>query len=168
MTMIRNMAIRLAVAGLLGVGAAAVPAAGASATPPTRQTLTQVLHSGADCPSGSALQGLFAVTREVTTFYDVDGVAVSRLSINSAEGTWTNPLNGATLPAQVVRQIHTDLTTGESFSTGTNSLTRLPGGGGVAIGGAGLSVFDSAGRLVEHFGPDSATERAQLCAALGA
>jgi len=29
-------------------------------------------------------------------------------------------------------------------------------------------VFDSAGRLVEHDGPDSAEERAQLCEALGA
>jgi hypothetical protein len=167
--MSRPMAIRLALAGLLGLTAtAALPVAGAAAAQPTRETLTQVLHSGAECPSGVVLQGLFDVTREVTTFYGSGGDPVSRLSINSAEGTWTNPLNGAVLTARVVREIHTDLTTGESFSTGTNSLTRLPGGGGVAIGGAGLSVFDSAGRLVEHFGPDTATERAQLCTALGA
>ena len=61
-----------------------------------------------------------------------------------------------------------DLTTGESFSTGTNSRTFLPGGGGVAIGAAGLQIFDAAGRLIDHHGPDSDAERAQLCEALGA
>jgi hypothetical protein len=169
MTKMRTTVTRLSLAGFLGlVATAALPVAGAVAVPPTRATTTQVLHSGAPCPSGVVLQGLFDVTRDITTFYGPGGDAVSQLSINSAEGTWTNPGSGAWLAARVVRQIHTDLTTGESFSTGTNSLTRLPGGGGVAIGGAGLSVFDSAGHLVEHFGPDSATERAQLCAALGA
>ena len=67
-----------------------------------------------------------------------------------------------------MRQIHTDLTTGQFFSTGSNSRTFLPGGGGVAIGAAGLQIFDSSGHLVDHFGPDSDEERAQLCAALGA
>jgi len=38
----------------------------------------------------------------------------------------------------------------------------------VAIGVAGLQVFDATGALVDHFGPDTQTERAQLCAALGA
>jgi hypothetical protein len=104
----------------------------------------------------------------MTTFYDAAGEPVQRISINSAEGTWTNPLTGDWLSSVVVREIHTDLTTGESFSTGTNARTWLPGGGGVAIGGAGLMVFDAAGHLLEHFGPDTATERAQLCAALGA
>jgi hypothetical protein len=40
--------------------------------------------------------------------------------------------------------------------------------GGVAIGVAGLQLFDATGALVDHFGPDTQTERAQLCAALGA
>ena len=57
--------------------------------------------------------------------------------------------------------------TGEFFTTGDNVVTKLPDGG-VAIGGAGNTAFDAAGNLVEHNGPDTTTERAQLCAALGA
>jgi hypothetical protein len=79
----------------------------------------------------------------------------------------TNPLTGKSLPDSGVRIFHRDLVTGELFTTGTNVVTKLPDGG-VAIGGAGRLVFDSAGRLVEHNGPDTAGERAELCAALGA
>jgi hypothetical protein len=160
---------RLAVAGAAGLGVAiTLPTGNAQATEPTRQTVVQVLHTGAACPSGVVLQGLFDVTRKITTFYDSVGNPVAQLQVNSAVGTWTNPNSGASLDAVVVREIHTDLVTGESFSTGSNSRTFLPGGGGVAIGAAGLQVFDGSGRLVDHFGPDSDTERAQLCAALGA
>ena len=149
-------------------GAVALPAGSAQATEPTRQTVVQVLHTGAPCPDGVVLQGLFDVTRQITTYYDAAGAPVRQLQVNSAEGTWTNPTTGAFLEAVVVREIHTDLVTGEIFSTGSNSRTFLPGGGGVAIGAAGLQVFDASGQLVDHYGPDSATERAQLCAALGA
>lgn len=159
----------ICVAGGLGVGAVAVLPGPAVAVEPTRQTVVQVgAHSTAPCPSGLVLQGLFDITRDITTYYDQAGTPVWRLSVNRAEGTWTNPNTGAWLTAEVVRQVHTDLTTGVSFSTGSNSRTFLPGGGGVAIGAAGLQVFDASGRLVAHFGPDSDKERAQLCEALGA
>lgn len=164
-----RLAGSIAAAGALGLGAAvALPAGSAQATEPTRQTVVQVVHSGAPCPDGVVLRGLFDVTREITTYYDSAGNPVRQLQVNSAEGTWTNPITGAYLDAVVVRQIHTDLVTGEIFSTGMNTRTFLPGGGGVAIGAAGLQVFDASGHLVEHYGPDTDTERAQLCAALGA
>jgi hypothetical protein len=148
--------------------AVTVPAASAQATEPTRETVKQVLSTTAPCPGDTVLQGRFNITRMITTSYDSGGVAVTQLQINSATGAWTNPNTGASLEAVVVRQIHTDLTTGQFFSTGSNSRTLLPGGGGVAIGAAGLQIFDSSGHLVDHFGPDSDEERAQLCAALGA
>ena len=155
--------------GGLSVAAMAAAPGPAMAVAPTRQTIVQMgARSGAPCPSGVVLQGLFDITRDVTTYYDQAGAAVSRLSVNRAEGRWTNPNTGAWLAAEVVRQVHTDLITGESFSTGSNSRTFLPGGGGVAIGAAGLQVFDASGQLVAHFGPDTDKERAQLCAALGA
>ena len=154
--------------GLSAVAVAALPGP-ATAVEPTRQTVVQTgVHSTAPCPSGVVLQGLFDITRDITTYYDQAGAPVQRLSVNRAEGTWTNPDTGAWLAAEVVRQVHTDLATGDSFSTGTNSRTFLPGGGGVAIGAAGLQVFDASGQLVAHDGPDSDTERAQLCEALGA
>lgn len=161
--------LRLACAAAIGLATpAAIPMAVAQAAEPTRQTITEVLHTAAPCPSGVVLQGLFDVTRDVTTYYDQDGLAIRRLQINSAEGTWTNPLTGDWLASSAVRQIHTDLITGETFSTGSDARTFLPGGGGVAIGRAGLTLFDATGHFIDHFGPDSATERAQLCAALGA
>ena len=158
----------LCLAGGMAV-AAALPTTFAQAAEPTRQHVEQLgVHTSAPCPSGVVLQGLFDITRDVTTYYDETGNPVRRLSANRAEGTWTNPGTGAWLAASVVRQVFTDLATGESFSTGTNSRTLLPGGGGVAIGAAGLQIFDAAGRLVDHYGPDSDAERAQLCGALGA
>jgi hypothetical protein len=142
-------------------------AAPASALEPTRETLHVTSIARNPCPSGVTLIGAFDVTREITTFYDSDGTPVRQLWVASFEGTWTNPTTEASLPNSGVRIFHRDLVTGEVFTTGDNVVTKLPHGG-VAIGGAGRLVFDAAGNLVEHDGPDSATERNQLCAALGA
>ncbi|MGZ6680383.1 MAG: hypothetical protein ACXVFK_09245 [Solirubrobacteraceae bacterium] len=71
----------------------------------------------------------------------------------SFEWTWTNPTTSLSLPPEI-RVFNRD-------------LAKLPQGG-VAIGGAVRLVFDGAGNLVAHEGPDTATERAQLCTALGA
>jgi hypothetical protein len=151
---------------VLLIGALAVPAT-AAAVEPTRETLHVTTITPAPCPSGVVLIGVFSVTREITTFYDNDGNAVRQLWVASFEGTWTNPQTSESLPNWGVRVFHRDLVTGELFTTGTNVVTKLPDGG-VAIGGAGRLVFDAAGRLVEHNGPDMSEESAQRCAALGA
>jgi hypothetical protein len=148
------------------IAALTVPATTAAAEP-SRETLHVTTVTPVPCASGVTLIGAFDVTREITTFYDADGTAVRQLWVASFEGTTTNPQTGQSLPNRGVRVFHRDLVTGELFTTGTNVVTRLPDGG-VAIGGAGRLVFDAAGRLVEHKGPDSSEERAQLCAALGA
>jgi hypothetical protein len=142
-------------------------AAPAAAVEPTRETVHVTTINRNPCPSGVSLIGVFDVTREITTFYDEGGNAVSQLWHATFEGTTTNPLNGMSLTNRGVRVFHEDLVTGEFFTTGDNVVTKLPDGG-VAIGGAGRLVFDASGRLIEHDGPDTATERAQLCAALGA
>jgi hypothetical protein len=147
---------------------ASLAAAGtASATEPTRETIQLVSRTTNPCPDGTALIGVFDVTREITTFYDADGTPIRQLWVASFDGTWTNPLTGASLPNTGIRIFHRDLVTGEFFTTGDNVITKLPDGG-VAIGGAGRLVFDAQGRLIEHDGPDTASERAELCAALGA
>jgi hypothetical protein len=148
------------------IAALAIPAT-AAAVEPTRETLHVTTITPVPCASGVTLIGVFSVTREITTFYDNDGNAVRQLWVATFDGTTTNPQTGQSLPNRGVRVFHRDLVTGEFFTTGTNVVTKLPDGG-VAIGGAGRLVFDSAGRLVEHNGPESAEERAQLCAALGA
>ena len=159
---------RIGCAGVLGVAVCAATPSAAHATEPTRQSSVQIgVRSGAPCPSGVVLRGLFDISRDVTTYYGADGSPVRRLSSNRAEGTWTNPSTGAWLDSVVVSEIHSDLTTGERFVTGSGARNMLPGGG-VAIGVAGLQLFDASGALVDHFGPDTETERAQLCSALGA
>jgi hypothetical protein len=152
---------------LIGLIAALAVPATAAAVEPTRETLQVTTVTPVPCASGVTLIGVFSVIREITTFYDQDGNAVRQLWVASFEGTTTNPQTGQSLPNRGVRIFHRDLVTGELFTTGTNVVTKLPDGG-VAIGGAGRLVFDAAGRLVEHNGPESAEERAQLCAALGA
>jgi hypothetical protein len=148
------------------LAALAVPATAAAAEP-ARETLQITTVTPVPCASGVTLIGVFDVTREITTFYDNDGTAVRQLWVASFEGTTTNPQTSQSLPNRGIRVFHRDLVTGEFFTTGTNVLTKLPDGG-VAIGGAGRLVFDSAGHLVEHNGPETSEERAQLCAALGA
>lgn len=139
----------------------------ASAVEPTRDTIVLTSRTTNPCPSGVVLIGVFSVVREITTFYDQDGQQVRQLWVATFDGTWTNPLTGASLPNRGQRIFHRDLVTGEFFTTGNNVVTKLPDGG-VAIGGAGRLVFDASGNLIEHDGPDSAVERAQLCTALGA
>jgi len=142
-------------------------AGSAGAVAPTRQVVALTSRTTIPCPNGAVLLGVFNVVRDITTFYDRDDNPVSQLWVASFEGTITNPLTGASLPSSGVRVFHRDLVTGEFFTTGDNLVTKLPDGG-VAIGGAGNTAFDAAGNLVEHDGPDTTTERAQLCAALGA
>jgi hypothetical protein len=74
-------------------------------------------------------------------------------------------VTGASLPVDGVRVFHSDLATGETFSTGSNTLVRVPRGGSITLG-TGRLVFDAAGQVVEANGPDAATEIDQLCAAL--
>jgi hypothetical protein len=153
---------------LLGLALSTVLLPAANAMEPTRQTVVIVgVRSTAPCPSGVLLRGLFDITQDITTYYHADGNPIRRLSSNRAEGTWTNPNSGAWLASIVVSEVHLDLTTGERFATGSGARNMLPDGG-VAIGVAGLQLFDASGALVDHFGPDTQTERAQLCAALGA
>jgi hypothetical protein len=145
-----------------------VLAAPASAVEPTRDEVT--LHRVADpfviCP-GFAVVGTFDITRETTTYYDQDGTPVKRILYNEITGAVANAVTGYSLPMSGVRIFHIDLVTGDEFTTGSNTLVKAPDGGMVTLG-TGLLVFDAAGHLIEHDGPDTTAERAQLCAALGA
>jgi hypothetical protein len=141
-------------------------AAPAAAVEPTRETVTlhRVINPFLTCP-GFVVIGAFDLTREITTFYDQNGTPVMRIIYAKITGTLTNAVTGYSLPTSGVRIFHFDLVTGEEFTTGDNNVTKLPDGG-VSIPGAGRLVFDAQGHLVEHFGPDSPDEIAQLCAAL--
>ena len=90
---------------------------------------------------------------------------MKRIIYADITGTLANAVTGYSLPTAGVRIFHFDLVTGEEFTTGSNNFTKLPTGG-VSNAGAGHLVFDAQGRLVDHRGPDSPEEIAQLCAAL--
>jgi hypothetical protein len=108
---------------------------------------------------------VFDVTRKITTYYDQGVTPVMRILRGDITGTLTNSVTSYSLETSGIRVFHYDLVTGELFTTGSNNFTKLPDGG-VAIGGAGRLVFDSQGNLIEHEGPHTAAEQAQLCAAL--
>jgi hypothetical protein len=144
--------------------ALALPAA-AAAFEPTRETVHLTNRLTSTCPNGDVIVGVFDVTQERTTFYDSDGRPVRQLWVLTIEGTTTNLSTGESVPNFGLRVFHRDLLTGELFTTGSNVVIQLPGGG-VAIIFAGRLVFDAQGRLIEHNGPDAERELAERCAAL--
>jgi hypothetical protein len=146
------------------IAALAVPAT-AAATEPTRETIHLTNTLASTCPNGDVLVGVFNLTQERTTFYDSDGSPIRQLWVVTIEGTTTNLTTGLSVPNFGLRVFHRDLVTGEVFTTGSNVIIQLPGGG-VAIIFAGRLVFDAQGRLVEHSGPDAERELAERCAAL--
>lgn len=154
---------------VLLIAALALPlafAASAAAVEPTRETVT--LHRVANpfviC-EGFAVVGTFDITREITTYYDEQATPVKRILHADITGTVTNAVTGYSLPMSGVRIFHIDLVTGEEFTTGSNTLVKAPDGGMINLG-TGRLVFDAQGHLVQHTGPDSAEEIAQLCATL--
>lgn len=161
----RTLMLCLAPVAAAGFAAAAAPARAAE---PARETLA--LHTVANpwalCP-GFAVVGVFDLELRVTSFFDDNGALASRIVHATIDGTLTNAASGYSLATGGVRVFHYDFAAGIVVTTGTNNFTKLPDGG-VAIGGAGRLVVDPSGRILEHNGPDSAEERAQLCAALGA
>jgi hypothetical protein len=155
---------------LLFLAALALPlalAAPAAAAEPTRTS--EVIHPFFNhykqCP-GFTVIGRFDVVREITTYYDENGVAVRRLIHAAITGTVTNAVTGYSLPAAGVRIFHYDLVDGTFVVTGDAAFVQLPGAG-TAHTATGLLAFDAQGNLVDYHGPNEATELAQLCAALG-
>lgn len=144
--------------------ALALPAA-AAAVEPTRETVQLTNRLTSTCPNGDVIVGVFDLTQERTTFYNSEGQPVRQLWVVKLEGTTTNLSTGESVPNFGLRVFHRDLVTGEIFTTGSNVIIQLPGGG-VAIVFAGRLVFDAQGRLIEHNGPDADRELAEGCAAL--
>lgn len=144
--------------------ALALPAA-AAAVEPTRETVQLTNRLTSTCPNGDVIVGVFDLTQERTTFYNSEGQPVRQLWVVKLEGTTTNLSTGESVPNFGLRVFHRDLVTGEIFTTGSNVIIQLPGGG-VAIVFAGRLVFDAQGRLIEHNGPDADRELAERCAAL--
>lgn len=156
----RNLVVALALVVPLAL------AAPAAAVAPTRTTevIHPVFNPYKQCP-GFVVVGRFDVVREITTFYDDNGVAVRRLIHASITGTVTNAVTGFSLPAAGVRIFHYDLSDGTFVVTGDASFAQLPGAGTFHTA-TGLLAFDAQGNLVDYHGPDENAELAQLCAAL--
>jgi hypothetical protein len=157
---------RRRIVGVIVGSLAALTCAGAlSATEPTRTI--EIIHRRIDpwfpCP-GFDIVGEFDLIREVTTYYDHDGVAIRRIIRVDVTGTLTHAGTGESLTTSGVRVFHFDLTTSEAFSTGSNNVTQLPDGG-VSTSGTGRLVFDPQGRLIDFHGPPYG-ELDDLCASL--
>src|SRR5215204_2535529 len=110
------------------IAALAVPAT-AAAVEPTRETVHATNTLTSTCPNGDVLISALSLTREITTFYDSDGLPVRQLWVVTIEGTTTNLSTGETVPVFGLRVFHRDLLTGELFTTGVNTVILLPDGG---------------------------------------
>ena len=150
---------------LIPLAVALVLPAAAAAVEPTRETVQLTNRLTSSCPNGDVIVGEFNITQERTTFYDSEGIPIRQLWVATIEGTTTNLSTGQSVPNFGLRVFHRDLVTGEVFTTGSNTIILLPGGG-AAVLRAGLLVFDAQGRLIEHNGPDFERELAERCAAL--
>jgi hypothetical protein len=143
----------------------AAPATAAAVEPTVKtEVIHPVFNPYKQCP-GFAVIGRFDVVREITTFYDQNGVPIRRLIHATITGTVTNAVTGYSLPAAGVRIFHYDLSDGSYVITGDAAFEKLPTGG-TAHTATGLLMFDAQGNLLDYHGPNESTELAQLCAAL--
>jgi hypothetical protein len=146
--------------------ALAVPAT-AVAVEPTRETVTATNRLTSTCPNGAVLVSEINLTQERTTFYDSDGRTVRQLWVVTLEGTTTNLSTGESVPNFGLRVFHRDLLTGEVFTTGSNIIILLPGGG-AAVPFSGRLVFDAQAGSSSTTAPTAERELAERCAALTA
>ena len=147
--------------------AIAMPAA-SSAAEPTRETvqLTRQIPMFATC-DGFVVKATFELTREITTFTDEAGIPVRRQIHVTADGVLSNAATGYSLVSNGVRNFSYDLVALTSFSTGSNTVIHLPGGGGsITLGTGRLQFDDTTGQVVGYGGPTDDGEYDDLCAAL--
>ena len=156
-------------AGLLAAGSLVVLALSptyAFAIPPTVETVTLHRDFGVigSCP-GFDVTATFDPTRRITTFYNAEGTPIRQQIHAEVPGTVTNADTGKSLPTTGVRNITTNLLTGETMSTATNVHVVVPGQGTVQLA-AGLSQIDGEGNLVKEVGRQDPPVTPALCAAL--
>ena len=138
----------------------------AFAIPPTVETVTLHRDLGVvgSCP-GFDVTATFDPTRRITTFYNAEGTPIREQVHAEVPGTVTNAVTGKSLPTIGVRNITTDLLTGETRSTATNVHVVVPGQGTVQLA-AGLFEIDGDGNLVKEVGRQDPPVTPALCAAL--
>jgi hypothetical protein len=156
--------------GALAAAAGLIAAAPAYATPPTTTFEVRRPHFVfPDCGSFPLhLDGV--VTRETTTFYDSSGVPV-RLQVGwRQDSTFSNPLNGRSVPAsgnwRITRYYTDGVLNGTIEQTGRTYIVTVPGRGVIfQQAGRGIQVD---GYVVFEKGPHDFEERdfAEVCAYL--
>jgi len=156
---------------LIAISACAVTSAalatGALAAEPQRQTVVvdRVIPAQYSC-AGFVIDGRYHLVREITTFSDGSGTPTRQLVHVTVDGVLTNASTGEAVASTGVRVFHTDLLTGDTFTTASNTIIRQPGGGTITLG-TGLLVFAPGGLLVDYHGPTDDGEFQALCDLLG-
>ena len=153
---------------LIAISACAVTSAalatGAQAAEPQRQTVVvdRVIPAQYSC-AGFVIDGRYHLVREITTFSDGSGTPTRQLVHVTVDAT-ASPVEA--VASTGVRVFHTDLLTGDTFTTASNTIIRQPGGGTITLG-TGLLVFAPGGLLVDYHGPTDDGEFQALCDLLG-
>jgi hypothetical protein len=138
----------------------------AFAVPPTVETVTLHRDLGVigSCP-GFNVTATFDPMRRITTFYNAEGIPIRQQVHAEIPGTLTNSVTGKSLPTTGIRNITTDLLTGETKSTATNVHVVVPGQGTVQLA-AGLFKIDADGNLVQEVGRQDPPVTPAICDAL--
>ena len=156
---------------LIVISACAVTSAGlatgAQAAEPQRQTVVvdRFIPAQHSC-AGFVIDARYHLVREITTFSDGSGTPTRQVVHVTADGVLTNATTGEEVTSTGVRVFHTDLVTGDTFTTASNTIIRQPGGGTITLG-TGRLVFAPGGVLVDYQGPTDDGEYQALCDLLG-
>ena len=151
---------RSAAAALVAVGGLLPAAVPAHATAPTR--VVEQRHFDFELAScGSfALRLTSDVERELTTYYDENGVRVREVLVRRQEGTFSNSLTGKSAELsgvwRVTRTYTEGVLDGAAIQTGRTYTVTVPGSGivfhqsGRGIQESGVTVFEAGPHDFEH------------------
>jgi hypothetical protein len=118
--------------------------------------------------------GDFNVTRRITTFYDSDGNAISRVAHINVHGMLMNSLTGMSLAFLREGTFTQDLVDGSTVTAGQRTRVTAPGGGivlqdmGRIVRESGAIVFEAGATDFLDYQSGDPSGVQDLCAALGA
>jgi len=162
-----NHLLRASLAFTAGITVTLVVAAGAAAAEPQRQVvvLDRFIPAQTVC-DGFVIDGAFHLVREITTFIDEAGTPTRQIVHVTFDGVHTNATTGEAVTSSGVRVFHSDLSSGTTFTTASNTIIHDPGAGTITLG-TGLIEFGPGGVLLDYHGPTDGAEYQALCDLLG-
>ena len=155
--------LRASLATTASIAVTLVTAMGAAAAEPQRQVvvLDRFIPAQTVC-DGFVIDGAFHLVREITTFTNDAGTPTRQIVHVTFDGVHTNATTGEAVTSSGVRVFHSDLSSGTTFTTASNTIIHNPGAGTITLG-TGLIEFGPGGVLLDYHGPTDGAEYQALC-----